>query len=147
MAHLVPEEPERYLCPVRATDLYVQRTSEPGFLQNRRRLFLHYDRNIRDTRASHISQWLVNTIVTTYEHADPDTARILQVRSHDIRAMANSLAYFNNVSLNEVLQGARRSRGTFLGHYPRDAQREIDGLYHRAPVVVAQRIIRPPDSP
>ena len=148
MAHLVPLEPERFLCPVRATDLYVQRTSEPGFLQNRRRLLLHYDKEVKETRASHISQWLVNTIVTAYERADPDTARLLQVRAHDIRAMANSLTYFNNVSLGEVLQGARwRSRGTFIGHYLRDAQREIDGLYRLAPVVVAQRIIRPPDSP
>ena len=61
--------------------------------------------------------------------------------------MSNSLAYFNNVTLGEVLQGARwRSRGTFVGHYLRDAQREIDGLYRLAPVVLAQRIIRPPDS-
>ena len=147
MAHLVPSEPERFLCPVRTTDLYVQRTSDPEFLQHRRRLLLHHDRSVTDTRASHISQWIVNTIVIAYEHADPDTARTLQVRAHDIRAMSNSLAYFNNVSLGEVLQGARwRSRGTFVGHYLRDAQREIDGLYKLAPVVVAQRIIRPPDS-
>ena len=147
MALLVPGEPERLLCPVRATALYVKRTSDPAFLQHRRRLLLHHDRSILDTRLSHVSQWIVNAIVLAYENADPDTARVLQVRAHDVRAVANSVSYFNNVSLPEVLQGARwRSRGTFVGHYLRDAQREVDGLYRLAPVVVAQRIIHPPDT-
>ena len=147
MAHLVPGEPERLLCPVRVTSLYVQRTSDPAFLQQRRRLLLHHDRKILDTRLSHISQWIVNTIVIAYQQADPDTARVLQVKAHDVRAVANSISYFNNVTLPEVLQGARwRSRGTFVGHYLRDAQREVDGLYRLAPVVVAQRVIHQPDS-
>ena len=146
MAHLVPDEPERLLCPVRATELYVQRTSHPAFLQRRRRLLLHYDPSISDTRLSHISQWIVNTVVLAYRHADDDTARLMQVKAHEVRAIANSVAYFNNVSLSEVMQGARwRSRGTFVGHYLRDAQQELSGLYRLAPVVVAQRIIQPPD--
>ena len=147
MAHLVPHDIERLLCPVRATDIYVQRTSDPEFLQHRRRLLLHYDRNVKETRLSHISQWIVNTIVLAYQHADEENARLLRVRAHDVRAISNSVAYFNNVTLSEVLQGARwRSRGTFVGHYLRDAQREVDGLYRLAPVVVAQRIVRPPDD-
>ena len=147
MAHLVPHDVERLLCPVRATDLYVQRTSDPAFLKHRRRLLLHYDSNIMETRLSHISQWIVNTVVMAYQHADDESARLMQVRAHEIRAMANSISYFNNVTLQEVLQGARwRSRGTFVGHYMRDAQREVDGLYRLAPVVVAQRIVRPPND-
>ena len=145
MAHLVPDEPERLLCPVRATELYIRRTSDPSFLKGRRNLLLHYDPNIVKTRASHISQWIVNAIVTAYENLDSDTPRVLQVRAHEVRAVANSISYFNNVSLTDVLDGARwRSRGTFIGHYLRDAHREVDGLYRLAPVVVAQRIVHPP---
>ena len=146
MAHLVPNDLERLLCPVRCTDLYVQRTSHPEFLQHRRRLLLHHDKSIKETRLSHISQWIVNTIVLAYQNSDDDTARLQQVKAHEVRALANSLIYFNNVSITEVLESARwKSRGTFVGHYLRDAHRELDGIYRLAPIVVAQRIIRPPD--
>ena len=145
MAHLVPDEPERLLCPVRATELFVKRTSDPHFLQGRRNLLVHHDRTITQTRASHISQWIVNAIVTAYQNVSEDTSRVLQVRAHEVRAVANSIAYYNNVNINEVLEGARwRSRGTFIGHYLRDAHREVDGIYRLAPVVVAQRVIHPP---
>ena len=97
MAHLVPPEPKRYLCPVRPTDLCVQRTSVPGFMQSRRCRLLHCGRSFQDTRASRISQWIVNTVVTACEHADPDTASQLQVRALAIRAIASSMAYFNIV--------------------------------------------------
>ena len=146
MAHLVPQEPERLLCPVRCTDLYIQRTSDPEFLQHRRRLLLHYDKSIRETRLSHVSQWIVNTIVLAYKNVDEEAARLLQVRAHEVRAMSSSISYFNNVSISEVMESARwRSRGTFIGHYLRDAHKELDGLYRLAPVVIAQRIIRAPE--
>ena len=147
MAHLVPGEPERLLCPVRTTSLYVQRTSDPTFLQGRRRLLLHHNPKVQDTRASHISQWIVDAVVTAYKHADEDTQRLLQVKAHEVRALASSVAFFNNASLSEVMEGARwRSRSTFIGHYLRDSHQVVDGLHRLAPVVVAQRIIRHEDT-
>ena len=144
MAHLVPGELERFLCPVRATELYLKRTSDAQFLKGRTRLFVHHDANILTTRQSHISQWIVDLIVNTYKHADEEVQRLNRVAAHEVRALAQSLAFFNNVSMAEVLQGARwRSRGTFVAHYLRDMSSQLGDIYRLAPVVVAQRIIRP----
>ena len=144
MAHLVPDDIERFLCPVRATGLYVKRTSDPQFLQGRTRLFLHPDAKVLTTRQSHISQWIVDVIVTAYKHSNQDVQRLNRVTAHEVRALAQSLAFFNNVSMSEVLQGARwRSRGTFVGHYLRDMSAQLGEIFRLAPVVVAQRVIRP----
>ena len=56
---------------------------------------------------SHVSQWIVNTIVLAYKNVDEDTARLVQDKAHEVRAMSSSLAYFNNVSISEVMEGAR----------------------------------------
>ena len=144
MAHLVPHETERFLCPVRSTEIYIKRTSDPEYLRGRSRLFLHPDPEVNTTRTSHISQWIVDTVKMAYEHSDEESCRLNRVTAHDVRAMAQSLSYFNNVSLNEVLQGARwRSRGTFVAHYLRDMALQRDNISRLAPVVVAQRVLRP----
>lgn len=145
MEHLVPHEPERLLCPVRAVRQYIDRTSSPEFLKGRSRLLLHHNTSVEATRSSHISQWIVDAIVTAYRHTQDDNRRIHRVTAHEVRAVAQSVAYFNNASLSEVMEGARwRSRSTFVGHYLRDVQQDLEGLFRLGPVVVAQRVIRPP---
>lgn len=141
--HLVPGEPERLLCPVRVTSDYLDRTSDPAFLQDRRALLLHFNPSIVHTKASHVSQWIVDAILTAYKHVDNSALRVRQVNAHEVRAIANSAAYFNNVKLSEVLGGARwRTTSTFIGHYLRDMSEDMDGLYRIGPIVVAQRVLR-----
>ena len=140
--HLVPGEVERFLCPVRAVSLYLERTTDPDFLKDRRALLLHFNPSVSKTKASHVSQWIVDAIVTAYKNLDNELLQRHQVNAHEVRAIANSLSYFNNCSLTEVLDGARwRSTSTFINHYLRDMVVDLEGIYQLGPVVVAQRVI------
>ena len=42
LSRVAPDPPDRYLCPVRALKAYAQRTREPGFRKDRKRLFLSF---------------------------------------------------------------------------------------------------------
>ena len=64
IAHLNPTEPERMLCPVRQLKLYI-RDSE-RIRGGRQRMFIHWNRSIRDIMSSHISRWIVETVKETY---------------------------------------------------------------------------------
>lgn len=147
MTHLVPGEPERLLCPVRALQIYVKRTNDPEFLQGRERLLLHYNPKVMTTKASHVSQWIVDAIVTAYKHAPQQDVPLLGVKAHETRAVAHSIAYFNNASLTEVMEGARwKQASTFAGHYLRDMTVAIQEVYQLAPMVAAGRIVLPQDQ-
>ena len=59
IAHLILTEPERMLCPVRQLKLYIR---DPERIRGgRQRMFIHWNRNIRDIMRSHISRWIVET--------------------------------------------------------------------------------------
>ena len=60
IAHLNPTELERMLCPVRQLKLYI-RDSE-SIRGGRQRMFIHWNRSIRDIMRSHISRWIVETV-------------------------------------------------------------------------------------
>ena len=59
IAHLNPSKAERMLCPIGQLKLYL-RDSE------RIRMFIHWNRNIRDIMSSHISRWIVETVKEAY---------------------------------------------------------------------------------
>ena len=68
IAHLNAPEPERMLCPVRQLKLYI-RDSE-RIRGGRQRMFIHWNRSIRDIMRSHISRWIVETVKEAYTQAD-----------------------------------------------------------------------------
>lgn len=140
-SHLVTDYVDRLLCPVRVAKIYEKRTQKPDFLQGRKRLLLHFKPNILVTRTAHISQWIVDCITTCYENASNSSCQNLKLNAHEVRAMAHSFAYFNNVSLSEVLEGARwKCASTFSNHYLRDMSVSTDGISKLGPIVVALRV-------
>ena len=52
IAHLNPTEPERILCPVRQLKLYIRNSER--IRGGRQRMFIHWNRSIRDIMRSHI---------------------------------------------------------------------------------------------
>ena len=90
------------LCPVRALKVYLDKTN----LWERARAFSFvslregYSKDI--TRIT-ISQWIKQTIHTCYQFSDMTDQQVTQVRAHDVRAMAASLAFKGGVSLEQVL--------------------------------------------
>ena len=108
IAHLNPTEPERMLCPVRQLKLYI-RDSE-RIRGGRQRMFIHWNRNIRDIMRSHISRWIVETVKEAYTQADRQYDR---VTAHEVRALSASWAYNCQVALPDILSAAFRHRENF----------------------------------
>ena len=74
IAHLNPTEPERMLCPVWQLKLYI-RDSE-RIRGGRQRMFIHWNRSIRDIMRSHISRWIMETVKEAYTQADRQYDRV-----------------------------------------------------------------------
>ena len=90
-----------WLCPVRQLKLYI-RDSE-RIRGGRRRMFIHWNRSIRDIMRSHISRWIVETVKEAYTQADRQYDR---VTAHEVRALSASWAYNCQVALPDILSAA-----------------------------------------
>ena len=133
IAHLNPTEPERMLCPVRQLKLYIR--------GGRQRMFVHWNRSIRDIMRSHISRWIVETVKETYTQADRQYDR---VTAHEVRALSVSWVYNCQVALPDILSAAFwRSSGVFQNSYLRDMACIAEGMSTLGPVVVAQHVVDP----
>ena len=142
IAHLNPTEPERMLCPVRQLKLYI-RDSERigGGGGGGQRMFIHWNRSIRDIMRSHISRWIVETVKEAYTQADRQYDR---VTAHEVRALSASWAYNCQVALPDILAAAFwRSSGVFQNSYLRDMACVAEGMSTLGPVVVAQHVVDP----
>ena len=130
IAHLNPTEPEKMLCPVRQLKLYI-RDSE-RIRGGRQRMFIHWNRSIRDIMRSHISRWIVETVKEAYTQAD---RRYDLVTAHEVRALSASWAYNCQVALPDILSAAFwRSSGVFQNSYLRDMACIADGMSTLGPV-------------
>ena len=140
IAHLNPSEPERILCPVRQLQLYLRDTERirGGCL----RLFIHWNRAIKDIMRSHISKWIIETVKEAYTWADRDHED--RVTAHEVRVLLASLAYNCQVALPDILSAAYwRSSGVFQNSYLHDMASIDDGMSTLVPVVVAQHLMDP----
>ena len=88
--HMNPSEAERVQCPVRQLKLYL-RDSE-SLHRGRQRMFVHWNRYIRDIMRSRISRWIMETVK--------------EVMAHEVRALSASLAYNCQVALPDILSAA-----------------------------------------
>ena len=139
IAHLNPTELEKMLCPLRQLKLYI-RDSE-RIRGGRQRMFIHWNRSIRDIMRSHISRWIVETVKEAYTQADRQYDR---VTAHEVRALSASWAYNCQVALPDILSAAFwRSSGVFQNSYLRDMACIADGMSTLRPVVVAQHVVDP----
>ena len=139
IAHLNPTEPEKMLCPVKQLKLYIQDSER--ILGGRQRMFIHWNRSIRDIMRSHISRWIVETVKEAYTQADRQYDR---VTAHEVRALSASWAYNCQMALPNILSAAFwRSSGVFQKLYLRDMACIADGMSTLGPVVVAQQVVDP----
>ena len=139
IAHLNPTEPEKMLCPVRQLKLYIWDSER--IRGGRQRMFIHWNRSIRDIMRSHISRWIVETIKEAYTQADRQYDR---VTAHEVRALSASWAYNCQVALPDILSAAFwRSSGVFQNSYLRDMACVAEGMSTLGPVVVAQHVVDP----
>ena len=97
-----------------------------------------------DISQAHISRWIVLAVKRTYDEADINYEN---VTAHEVRAIATSWAYANQVAMEDIMAAAFwRSSGVFQNSYLRDLTSMTDGIYSLGPIVVAQQVIPTPHA-
>ena len=132
---------DKSLCPVRALKVYLEKTK--SMRKGKALLFVSlregYSKDI--TRIT-ISQWIKHTIQTCYQSSDTDDQQVTQVRAHDVRAMAASLAFKGGISLEQVLSSCYwKSHNTFTNFYLKDICWENDDIFKLGPIVSEQHVV------
>ena len=139
---LCPDDIDNFLCPVRCLKSYLKRTIHLRS-QLKRRLFVSpLESKKSDITVSSISRWIKNVIKEAYNrpevNSQPDN-----VRAHEVRAWATSLAWANNTSLKDIMEAAYWfGRPTFFQFYLRDvSHKKLDGS-RGISLVAAQQILK-----
>ena len=91
------------------SDQRSERVSIPSFhlLQERTHL-----------RPATLSSWLKQTILLCYKQADQQALDLVQVKAHNIRAFEASKAFYDGVSVDEIMQACHwKAHNTFTNFY------------------------------
>ena len=93
---------DRTLCPVQALKYYLDRTKD--LRGSRSLLFISFKKgHTSDIRPATLSSWLKQTILLCYKQADQQALDLVQVKAHDIRALAVSKAFYGGVSVEQIM--------------------------------------------
>lgn len=105
------------LCPVRALRLYLQRTK--SFRPKRDRLFVSTNSKTPKSIAKNtISFWIRKVVRLAYEAASEDDRVLCKIKAHEVRALATSLLFKKNSSVEEVMSAASwRCNSTFASFF------------------------------
>ena len=136
-------EEDRGLCPVRAIKIYLDRTRE--LREDRRLLFVSYKAGHKgDIHKNTISSWIRKLLHWVYSSAPENVIKLSSARTHEVRALASSMAFRGSMELEEVLKACSwKSANTFATHYLRDVSSFEEDLHSLGPLVAAQSVVHP----
>ena len=133
---LTADQSELTLCPVRALRLYDAKAKE--LAPDRRQFFLSSAATARPVSKNTLSAWMTKLIRRAYALATDNDVRPYSTSTHEVRALAASLALQANFSLANVLNAATwASPTTFTEFYLRETSGLQGRLHVIAPCVVA----------
>ena len=135
---------DRTLCPVQALRFYLDRTKD--LRGSRSLLFISFKkRHTSDIRPTTLSSWLKQTILLCYKQADQQALDLVQVKAHDIRAIAASKAFYGGVLVDQIMQACHwKAHNTFTNFYLKDLTwSDNDNNMYLGPVVAAQQVLDP----
>ena len=127
---------ERSLCPVRALQIYWDRTL--GCRVGRNLLFIAYKPGHQgDIHKNTVSSWIRKLVLFAYSSSEAKGDGIVPLssaRTHEVRALASSLAFKGSIELESILRACTWKNGnTFTRHYLRDVSSISDeGLLFRS---------------
>jgi integrase len=133
--------PDRTLCPLRALSCYLAKTQ--GIRTSRRRLFLP-TQSSRGTEicANTVSGWVKKVIRHAYDEVPEELEQMHNLRTHEIRAIASSLAKQANVPMADIMRTCSwAGHNTFTHYYLRDMSTILGDLHVLGPIMVAGAII------
>ena len=135
---------DRTLCPVRALRYYLDRTKD--LRGSRSLLFISFKKgHSSDIRPATLSSWLKQTILLCYKQADQQALDLVQVKVHDVRALAASKAFYGGISVDQIMQACHwKAHNTFTNFYLKDITwSDNDNNMYLGPVVAAQQVLDP----
>lgn len=133
------DDPDRFLCPVRALKMYLERTR--SFRAPKRSLFVSLNPKYQsDISRQTLARWLTSLIKQAYLHAQVGNLPV--IRAHEIRAIGSSLAHVRGASIQSIMAVAYwKTPATFIHHYMRDfSSLRLDRTYGIAKAVVASMV-------
>lgn len=129
---------ELSLCPVRALKAYDLRAARR--LPNRKQFFISTRADRRLVTKNTLSAWVVKLIRSAYASATSDECRLYQTSTHEVRAIAASLALQATYSLDDVLAAASWANSTtFTEYYLRDVTGLQGKIHVIGPCIIAGR--------
>ena len=132
---------DRKLCPVRALKVYLSRTAHPR--RGKKLLFVAYKAgHAGDIHKNTIAGWIRQLLHFIYSTATGDVLPLANRVTHEVRALASSLAFKGNVPMHEIMQACSwQSPSTFTSFYLRDLHVIQNGLSRLGPLVVAKHVL------
>ena len=136
---------ERVNCPVRALKYYLDMTKDVK--QEKKLLFISFTKGKRtDIHPNTISFWLKSVITACYNtlYLDNKLQTKLNVKAHDVRALASSWAAISGASMKQIMDSCTwKSSNSFITHYLADQTFQCDGWYKISPFIAAQTVVDP----
>ena len=145
LTNLIDKSDEEYLlCPLRALQRYLSRTSAARPRCTRLFMSTTSTVNHRSISKNTVSFWIRSVIKSAYQEAPQSDLKLWKVSAHEVRAIATSLLFKQNASVKEVMNAASwRSRSTFVAFYLRDLGHQYLDVSSLGPFVAAQAVIQP----
>ena len=129
---------DRSLCPVTALHYYLDRTSD---LRAQAEQGVSLQGFNKDISPATISSWIKQTVILCYELSNQEALTLRQVKAHDVRAFAASMAFQSGISLEQILSACHfKSYNTFIQFHLKDVAWADSKLFQLGPVVAAQQI-------
>ena len=127
------------LCPVRALNIYLRRTS--SVVVRASSLFVSPRSPSRPISKNAVSYFL-REVISEAGAVRQDVAALL--RAHSVRGVATSVSFLRNWSISKVLEAATwRSNSVFASFYFRDISYVFQGLQSLGPFVAAGSVVNP----
>ena len=140
IAHLVPQEPERFLCPVRCLRMYAHVTADRH--NHCPRMFVHWLPGKADITSGSISRWIMLAVRKAYVATGQNAPS--GISAHELRALSASWAYTNHADLDDIKAALFwRSSGVFQDSYLRNMASSRNELNRLGPLVTAGMVIDP----
>lgn len=132
---------ELSLCPVRALKAYDKYARKR--VTNRDRFFISTRSDGHPVVKATISAWIVKLLRRAHENVSDEDLALTSASTHEIRALATSLAAQANFSLSDILATATwATPTTFAAFYLRDVSGVQEGMHVIGPCIVAGRTFR-----
>ena len=141
LSRLVGQEEEVKLCPVRCLREYLDRT-KPHRIPTNKRLFVSPRDPSRPASKNGISYLIKLLIKEAHRVLQPEFLPILKVKPHEVRAVATSVSFEKNMSLDQVMETAQwRCHSVFASHYLKDVSLNYEECRTLGPFVAAGAVI------